>query len=197
MPFSNLNLMRQSRTDLAPHWGLGVLVAFVYVIIVGVPSSIFPDGEGVISLLLSGPLSVGFAYFSFSVIRGETPHFFQLFDGFKVFGKSFLANLCYTILVFVGIVLLIIPGIVVGIALSMTFYIMADRPELSFSECLNESWNLTSGYRIKLLGLTLRFIPWYILGLLCLGVGVLIVITWHFVSCARFYEELKKEKSNQ
>ncbi len=196
MPFSNLNLMRQSRKDLAPHWGLGVLVAFVYAIIVGVPSSIFPDGEGVISLLLSGPLSVGLAYFSFSVIRGETPHFFQLFDGFKFFGKSFLANLCYTILVFVGIVLLIIPGIVVGIALSMTFYIMADRPELSFSECLNESWNLTSGYRFKLLGLTLRFIPWYLLGLLCLGVGVLVVVPWHFVTCARFYEALKRQKTN-
>ena len=94
MTFSNLNLMRHSRTDLGPHWGLGVLLAFVYVTIVGVPSSIFPTREGVISLLLSGPLSIGLAYFSFSVIRGETPHFFQLFDGFKVFGKCFLANLC-------------------------------------------------------------------------------------------------------
>lgn len=196
MPFSNLQLMRESRKDLAPHWGLGVLVAFVYILIVGIPSNIFPDGEGLVSLLLAGPLSVGFAYFSFSIIRGETPHFFQLFDGFKVFGKSFLANLCYTILVFVGLVLLIIPGIVVGIALSMTFYIMADRPELSFSECLNESWNLTSGYRFKLLGLSLRFIPWYFLGLLCLGVGVLLVIPWHFVTSARFYEELKAARRN-
>ena len=196
MPFSNLNLMRQSRKDLAPHWGLGVLVAFVYALILGIPSSIFPDGEGVVSLLLSGPLSVGLAYFSFSIIKGENPHFFQLFDGFKVFGKSFLANLCYTLLFFVGIVLLIVPGIVVGIAFSMTFYIMADRPELSFSACLNESWNLTSGYRFKLLGLTLRFIPWYILGVMCLGVGVLVVVPWHFVTSARFYEELKKQKAN-
>lgn len=188
--------MHESRQALAPHWGLGVLVAFVYVLIIGVPSSIFPDGEGLISLLLSGPLSVGLAYFSLSVTRKETPHFFQLFDGFKVFGKSFLANLCYTILVFVGIILLIIPGIVIGLALSMTFYIMADRPELSFSECLNESWNLTSGYRLKLLGLSLRFIPWYLLGLLCLGVGVLVVVPWHFVTCARFYEALKKQKTN-
>ncbi len=187
--------MRQSRKDLAPHWGLAVLVTFVYVFIVGVPSSIFPNGEGVISLLLSGPFSVGLAYFSFSVIKGETPHFFQLFDGFKFFGKSFLANLCYTILVVVGFVFLIIPGIIVGLSLSMTFYIMADRPELSFSACLNESWNLTSGYRFKLLGLTLRFIPWYILGVICLGVGVLVVVPWHFVACARFYEELKKAKN--
>ena len=196
MSFSNLQLMRESRKDLAPHWGLGVLVAFVYILIVGIPSNIFPDGEGLVSLLLAGPLAVGFAYFSFSIIRGETPHFFQLFKGFDFFGKSFLANLCYTILVFVGIILLIIPGIVVGIALSMTFYIMADQPELSFSECLNESWNLTSGYRFKLLGLTLRFIPWYLLGVLCLGVGVLLVIPWHFVTTARFYEELKQAIRN-
>ena len=196
MSFSNLQLMRKSRKDLAPHWGLGVLVAFVYILIVGIPSNIFPDGEGLVSLLLAGPLALGFASFSFSIIRGETPHFFQLFKGFDFFGKSFLANLCYTILVFVGIILFIIPGIVVGIAFSMTFYIMADQPELSFSECLNESWNLTSGYRFKLLGLSLRFIPWYLLGVLCLGVGVLLVIPWHFVTTARFYEELKEARRN-
>ena len=193
MPFSNLQIMRDARRDLAPHWGLGVLVAFVYILIVGIPSNVFPDGEGLVTLLLSGPLSVGIAYFSFSVIRGETPHFFQLFEGFNVFGKSFLAYLCYTILVVVGFILLIIPGIIVGLALSMTFFVMADRPELSFSECLNESWKLTSGYRFKLLGLSLRFIPWYLLGLICLGVGVLLVIPWHFVSSAKFYDHLIAE----
>lgn len=196
MPFSNLQLMRDSRRDLAPHWGLGVLVAFVYVLIIGVPSSIFPDGEGIVSLVLAGPLAVGVAYFSFAIIRGETPHFFQLFEGFNVFGKSFLANLCYSLLVIVGFVLLIIPGIIVGLALSMTFFVMADRPELSFSECLNESWSLTSGYRFKLLGLNLRFIPWYLLGILCLGVGVLLVIPWYYVTLARFYEELKVARRN-
>lgn len=196
MPFSNLQLMRDSRRDLEPHWGLGVLVAFVYVLIIGVPSIIFPDGEGIVSLVLAGPLAVGVAYFSFAVIRGETPHFFQLFEGFNVFGKSFLANLCYSLLVIVGFVLLIIPGIIVGLALSMTFFVMADRPELSFSECLNESWNLTSGYRFKLLGLNLRFIPWYLLGILCLGVGVLLVIQWYYISLARFYEELKVARRN-
>ena len=40
MPFSNLQLMRDARRDLAPHWGLGVLVAFVYNLIMGIPSNI-------------------------------------------------------------------------------------------------------------------------------------------------------------
>lgn len=194
MPVSNLNLMRQSRKDLAPHWGLGALVSFVYLLVFGIPTSFFPDGEGMVSLLFSGPLAVGFAHFSFSVIKGEMPHFSQLFYGFNVFGKSFLANLLYTVFVLVGVVLFIIPGIVIGLALSLTFYIMADHPELSFSACLHESWNLTSGYRLKILDLTLRFIPWYILGALCFGVGVLLVIPWHFVTSAHLYQALKREK---
>ena len=100
------------------------------------------------------------------------------------------------ILIAVGFVLLIIPGIYISLALSMTFLVMADRPELSFSECLNESWKLTNGYKWKYLGLTIRFIPWYLLGILCLGVGVLLVIPWHYATNARFYEEINNARTN-
>lgn len=195
MSFSNLSLMRTSREDLSPHWGLAVLVSFVYVLILGIPNSIFPNIEGAFTLLLAGPLAVGMAHFALTISKAKSPHFFQFFEGFQVFGKSFLAQLCYSILVIVGIIFFVIPGIIVALAFSMTFYIMADRPELSFSECLKESWDLTSGYRVKFLGLCLRFIPWYILGLLCLGVGVLLVIPWQYVAFAHFYEKLKQEKN--
>lgn len=192
--FSNLELMRDARRALGPHWGLGVLITFIYLLIVGIPSLLFADFEGLISIILSGPFSVGFAYFSFSVIYGETPHLNQLFKGFDVFGKSFLAYLCYAIMIVVGVIFFIIPGIIVSLGFSLTFYVMADRPELSFSECLYESWQLTSGYRLKVLGLWLRFFPWYILGALCLGVGVLLVIPWHYTAVAKLYQQLKREK---
>jgi hypothetical protein len=41
--------------------------------------------------------------------------------------------------------------------------------------------------------LNIRFIPWYFLGVLCLG--VLFVIPWHFVTIARFHEEVKAIQS--
>ena len=110
MIFSNLSLMRESREALSPYWGVGVLVAFVYALIIGAPSGVFPGTGELVPLLLAGPFSVGLALFSFSVVRKETPHFNQLFQGFQspVFFKSFLANLCVTILTGVGFVLLII-----------------------------------------------------------------------------------------
>ena len=89
MPFSNLTLMRETRNILGPHWGLGVLVSFVFVLIVGVPSGVFPGTGELVPLLLSGPLSLGFALFSLSVVRGDRPHFNQLFEGFQGFVKSF------------------------------------------------------------------------------------------------------------
>jgi len=51
------------------------------------------------------------------------------------------------------------------------------------------------GYKLKYLGLNIRFIPWYFLGVLCLGVGVLLVIPWHFVTIAHFHEEVKAIQS--
>lgn len=198
MSFSNLSLMRASRTMLSPFWGVGVLVAFVYVLIVGVPQNLLDPFGGLFTVLLAGPLTLGLAIFSRSIFRNESPHFNQLFDGFRgpFFIKSFLAYLCMTILVAVGIVLLIIPGIIVSLGLGLTFYVMADRPDLSFTDCLQESWRIMDGYKLKFLGLNLRFIPWYFLGLLCLGVGILVVIPWHYVTMAGFYEKVKESRIN-
>ncbi|MGB2086114.1 MAG: DUF975 family protein [Flavobacteriaceae bacterium] len=193
MSFSNLSLMREARSAMAPHWGIGVVVTFVYLIFVGSTTYIFPGLQNLIPFILTGPFTLGFAYFSFAISRGETPEFKQLFEGFQVFVKSFLAYLIYSILCVIGFVLFIIPGFIVVAGFGLTFYVMADHPELSFTECLNESWRLMDGRKLKFIGLTLRFIPWYLLGILCLGVGVLLVIPWHYVAMAKFYEQVKGE----
>lgn len=194
MSFSNLTLMREARKKLIPHWGLGVLVAFVYALIIGSPALFDPvAGEGV-AFLFSGPLGLGFAYFSFSVSRHSTPNFSQLFDGFSYFLKAFLAFLCQTFFIVVGILFLVFPGIYIALGLTFTFIVMADRPSLTFSECLSESWRLSQGNRLKILGLQLRFFLWYVLGLFCLGVGMLLVLPWHQVTQVELYSALKAQQ---
>ena len=95
-------------------------------------------------------------------------------------------------LTLIGLVLLIVPGIIVALGLSMTYYIIADDPEISFQSALEQSWKLTDGNKMELLELNLRFIPWYLLGLLCLIEGVFAVIPWHNSTLALYYEDLKK-----
>lgn len=196
MPFSNLVLMRNARKLLGPHWGLGVLMTFIYSLLVGPPVLTIPVLGEIVPLLLSGPLLLGFSFFALSAIRKQLTHLNQLFDGFQSFFKCFLAYLCISILTLVGFFFFIIPGIIIFTGFSMTFFIMADRSELSFSECMHESWIMTDGHRLKYFGLCLRFIPWYILGFLCLGVGVFIIFPWNYTCNALFYEELKKSRTN-
>ena len=95
----------------------------------------------------------------------------------------------------VGLVLLFVPGIFVALGFSMTYYIIAEDPEISFQAALEQSWKLTDGYKMELLELNLRFIPWYILGVLCLIVGVLAVIPWHNTTLALYYEDLKERQT--
>lgn len=77
----------------------------------------------------------------------------------------------------------------------MTYFVLVEKPELTVEESLKESWRLTQGYKGKLFFLHLRFVPWYLLGLLCFGIGIFIVLPWHQLTLANFYNYLKQEQS--
>lgn len=188
-----LQLMQKARTLLAPHWVLSIGVCFVYSLVVAVPAELNSYGE-MLSFLLAGPLQLGLCFFFLNLVRGEETRFELLFKGFK---PLLTVLLCYAIiaaLTIVGLILLIVPGIIVALGFSMTYYIIADDPEITFQVALEQSWKLTDGYKMELWVLNLRFIPWYILGLLCLIVGVFAVIPWHNTTLALYYEHLKEQQ---
>ncbi len=188
-----LQLMQKARTLLATHWVLSIGVCFVYSLVVAVPAELNSYGE-MLSFLLAGPLQLGLCFFFLNLVRGEETRFELLFKGFK---PLLTVLLCYAIiaaLTIVGLILLIVPGIIVALGFSMTYYIIADDPEITFQVALEQSWKLTDGYKMELWVLNLRFIPWYILGLLCLIVGVFAVIPWHNTTLALYYEHLKEQQ---
>ena len=187
-----LQLMQKARNLLAPHWVLSIGVCLVYGLAVAVPAELNSYGE-MLSFLLAGPLQLGLCFFFLNLVRGEETRFELLFKGFK---PLLTVLLCYAIiaaLTILGLILLIVPGIIVALGFSMTYYIIVDDPEITFQVALEQSWKLTDGFKMELLVLNLRFIPWYILGLLCLIVGVFAVIPWHNTTLALYYEHLKEQ----
>ena len=188
-----LQLMQKARTLLAPNWVLSIGVCLVYGLALAVPAELNSYGE-MLSFLLAGPLQLGLCFFFLNLVRGEETRFELLFEGFK---PLLTVLLCYAIiaaLTAVGLILLIVPGIIVALGFSMTYYIIADDHEITFQVALEQSWKLTDGYKMELLVLNLRFIPWYILGFLCLIVGVFTVIPWHNTTLALYYEHLKEKQ---
>ncbi|MAD30231.1 MAG: hypothetical protein CMC00_04300 [Flavobacteriaceae bacterium] len=74
----------------------------------------------------------------------------------------------------------------------MSYYIFIEEPELTIEEILKKSWKLTEGYKMELFILQLRFIPWYVLGILSFFVGVFFVLPWHQLTLINYYTFLKK-----
>lgn len=186
-----IQLMRKARTLLEPHWILAIGVCLANAVMVAAPAELDSYGE-IVSLLLAGPLQLGLCFFFLNLVKGKETRFELLFEGFKPLLTVLLAYAIITALTVIGLILLIVPGIVVALGFSMTYYIIAEDPEISFQTALEQSWKLTDGYKMELLELNLRFIPWYLLGLLCFIVGVFAVVPWHNTTLTLYYQYLKE-----
>ena len=90
-------------------------------------------------------------------------------------------------------VLLIIPGIIKGLAYSMTPYILKDFPELSPNQAINLSIKMMKGHKFDYFWLNLSFIGWYILAMFTLAIGFVWVLPYVQTANAAFYQEVKNE----
>ena len=81
-------------------------------------------------LLLAGPLELGLTLFMIEVVRTKKGNFNTGFAGFKQFGSSFAATLLMSIFICLWSCLFVIPGIIACFRYSLTYYILADNPEM-------------------------------------------------------------------
>jgi len=84
--------------------------------------------------------------------------------------------------------LLIVPGIIAAFRYSMSFYILADNPDMGIMEAINESKRMMRGNKWKFFCLNLSFIGWAILGVLTLGIGYLWLTPYIEVTMIAFYD---------
>lgn len=152
------------------------------------------SSNGLISLLyfiLMGPITLGVSGYFLKLTRNEGPIIEDMFGGFKYFVKSFVLNLLITIFTILWTLLLIIPGIIATFRYSMAYYIMADNPQLSAFEALNQSKQMMVGFKFELFRLWLSFLGWFLLGVVTLGIAFLWVNPYYETAKASFYHDLK------
>jgi uncharacterized membrane protein len=184
--------MAQARESLKGLWGVAIGTTIVYFILSG--CGYIPLIGPIVSLILTGPLLLGFTIFSLSVSRKQTPQFIQLFDGFKKFGTALGAYLLQAIFIFLWTLLLIIPGIIAAVSYAMTFYILAEN-DIGPLQAIRKSKEMMRGNKWKLFCLGCRFIGWALLCILTLGIGFLWFTPYIMVSYAKFYDDLLKKEA--
>ena len=147
------------------------------------------------TLIISGPLKYGMIRTTVRCARENKEAEFDEFGaGFKeCMSDAILLEIMTAIFTFLWTLLFIIPGIIKAYSYSMAIYIQQDQENKDWSFCLNKSKEMTKGHKWDLFVLDLSFIGWYIVGLLCLGIGVYWVVPYYQMTKANFYIELKKE----
>ena len=221
-----------ARQSLSGRWGAAVGAALLLGILTnafGVASEFGSPAwkattailSTVVSLLISGPLTLGWYRFCLRIARREDTDLNRLFDGFRLFwkcnGVTWLAGLLVLLAVlpvvipFLAIPLLkisfatplapplfllfvipfLIPATLVALNYTLVFFILSDQPELPVTRVLARSRELMYGFRWKYACLTGRFLGWILLSLFTCFIGMLWVQPYFTVSAAHFYDDVR------
>ena len=112
--------------------------------------------------LVMGALTCGFAMFMLAFFRSKNINYTLNLEGFSMFGKAFCLYLLYSVKIALWGLLFVIPGIIATFRYSQCFYIRVDNPELSASQCINESKRLMRGNKGKLFWLPMLVVSLYL-----------------------------------
>ena len=187
--YNRVQVKMQAKESLKGNWGIAIGVIMVAGILLSVASYV-PFG----SLVLTGVFAAGLAIVMLEIVRNWEVKFTDMFKGFNNFGTNCIAGILVSIFTILWSLLFVIPGIIKAYSYAMTFYILADHPEMSAKDAINTSQVMMDGHKMDLFVLELSFIGWYLLCIITFGIAALYVGPYVTASYAAFYEAIKDEK---
>jgi len=144
----------------------------------------------VIYFILGSFIGVGYAKFNLNLVDKKESAFETLFEYFSYWRTTAATRLLRGLYVFLWSLLFVIPGIVAGYSYAMTDYILAENPNLTASQAIEQSKTMMRGNRFRLFCLQFSFIGWGILATLAFGIGHLWLTPYKQAAYAAFYREV-------
>lgn len=130
---------------------------------------------------------------SLVIVSGNMPTYEDTIKSFKTYKIAWhylLATLLYALIVVVGIILLIIPGIYLAVRLQFYKFIVIDNENMGPVNALKKSMDITRGHFWKLLGFMITLGLFNLLGLLFFVVGLIVTIPVSVLAMAFLYKKL-------
>jgi len=176
------------------------LVYFVISMVLGsVNEGDFPVNtlSFLISVIFGVLFQVGMIKILMRITGNEKPDAHQFLaitpgEFFRYIGCSIL----YGLAILGGLILLIIPGIIIGIRLQFGYYFLIDK-KMGPVEALKASWGATRGQTWDLFLFTLVTIAINIIGVLLLGLGLIITIPVTLIAVAYIYRAVSNAQMPQ
>ena len=140
---------------------------------------------------LSAYIQVGIALYCLEIYKGKNVGLETIFSRFNDF-KPIIFMLIYTLIVFLGLILLVVPGIILGLMYSQIFFILADDPGIGVIEAFNLSNKMMKNNMWQFFMLNLEALLYFIAGVFTFFIWWIWLLPRYSIAYAGFYEELKK-----
>lgn len=143
-----------------------------------------------IQLIIGFVVAAGYSKFNMNLVDGEESRVGNLFEYFPHWKTMLKAGLLQVLFVILWSMLFVIPGIIAAIRYSMTYYILAENPEMTAREAIDRSKEMMNGNKWRLFCLGFSFIGWEILSAITMGIGHLFLYPYEYAAMAAFYREI-------
>jgi hypothetical protein len=144
----------------------------------------------VLGILIFG-ISIGYFKLAVDIVDGKAPEFKELFSCFSLLLKYLVASIIYKIVVIIGLVLFIIPGLIWGVQFGFYPFILV-KERLGPIKALRKSSAITEGVKGKLIFFALTLFGINLLGLIALGIGIIVTIPLSVITVAHMFSQLEK-----
>lgn len=154
------------------------------------------DADFLDSLLgiLMMPLGIGTTAFFVSLIENTNFEAKDLFKYYHDFVKVIGVTVLMSLIVMLGYICFIIPGIILTLSYSLVPIILIKKPELGIVETLKYSREKMQGHKLDTFVLGLSFIGWAILGTLTFGILYIWLYPYMQLTFTKFYLNILGEE---
>jgi len=192
--FSKKEALTYAWKTFKKHWQFLIVVIIIVAAVNFVPTLFqeeiqnnFPAFNLALSLVLwvvQMLVSIGLIVISLRFVDGKKPEIADLYKHYNYLLTYFLSSLVYGLIVLVGLILLIVPGVIWAIRLQFYQYFIVDK-NMGPLVSIKASGRITKGHTWNLFLLGLIFIGLSIVGLIAFGIGFF--IAWPVIMLATAY----------
>jgi uncharacterized membrane protein len=202
---TNKEILKEAEFALSKKWGRAILVNLSYVLIVILIVLVEKKGllnigsikrdiiQIVISIIISGPFSLGLCKYHLATARRENPAYETMYDGFRDFKRAFITYILSSVYITLRLLLLIIPGIIATLNFTLVYFILLDDPTITSNDAILKSKKMMYGHRKQLFYMNLIFLGLIIASIFTLFIGLLWLMPYIYVSYSIFYEDVRKQ----
>jgi uncharacterized membrane protein len=147
---------------------------------------------GILAVIFSIIIRIGYIKIFLRIHDGQTPKFVEIFEEYRTFWRFLGTSILTCLAVLGGLILLIIPGIFWAVRFSLSPLIIVDG-KMGPVVAMKESYHITKGHFWKLLGFWIVVGLVNLLGLICLGVGLIVTVPVTTLASVYAYRSLISE----